>query len=108
MSHLQEKHKHAEEDYGSLLLNLVVAMGYLKKLMENEAVRSYLARHAPEILEQFELVLKTVNMEEAVEQAERDYVPGGAGSNAQTQLVKDESDVASTQVWMFNPRDRLS
>ena len=42
---------------------------HLKKLMENEAVRSYVARHASEILEQFELVLNTVSMEEAVEQA---------------------------------------
>lgn len=46
---------------------MVVAKGYLKKLMENEAVRSYVARHASEILEQFELVLNTVSMEEAVE-----------------------------------------
>ena len=60
--------KHAEENYGSELLNLVVAKGYLKKLMENEAVRSYVARHASEILEQFELVLNTVSMEEAVQQ----------------------------------------
>lgn len=46
MSQVQEKYKHAEENYGSELLNLVVAKGYLKKLMENEAVRSYVARHA--------------------------------------------------------------
>ncbi|WP_342777303.1 plasmid partitioning protein RepB C-terminal domain-containing protein [Ruegeria sediminis] len=71
MSQVQEKYKHAEENYGSELLNLVVAKGYLKKLMENEAVRSYVGRHAPEILEQFELVLNTVSMEEAIEQTER-------------------------------------
>lgn len=35
MSQVQEKYKHAEENYGSELLNLVVAKGYLKKLMEN-------------------------------------------------------------------------
>jgi DNA invertase Pin-like site-specific DNA recombinase len=45
--------------------------GYLAKLLANEAVRSYVSRHAVEILEQFELVLNTVSMEEAVEQAER-------------------------------------
>lgn len=67
MSQVQEKYKHAEENYGSELLNLVVDKGYLKKLMENEAVRSYVARHAPEILEQLELLLNTVSMEEAVE-----------------------------------------
>jgi len=36
MSQVQEKYKHAEENYGSELLNLIVAKSYLKKLMENE------------------------------------------------------------------------
>lgn len=71
MSQVQEKYKRAEENYGSELLNLVVAKGYLKKVLENDAVRAYVGRNAPEILEQFELVLNTVSMEEAVEQAER-------------------------------------
>jgi len=71
MNQVQEKYKRAEESYGSELLNLVVAKGYLKKVLENDAVRAYVGRNAPEILEQFELVLNTVSMEEAVEQAER-------------------------------------
>jgi hypothetical protein len=71
MSQVQEKYKHAEDNYGSELLNLVDAKGYLKKVMENHAVRSYVARHATEILEQFDLVLNTLSMEEAVEQAEQ-------------------------------------
>lgn len=95
MSQVQEKYKHAEENYGSELLNLVVAKGYLKKLMENEAVRSYVARHAAEILEQFELVLNTISMEEAVEQAEREEGPNAAEATAQAQLAKDDSDAAS-------------
>jgi hypothetical protein len=70
MNQVQEKYKRTEESYGSELLNLVVAKGYLKKLMENDGVRVFVGRHAPEILEQFELVLNTVSMEEAVEQAE--------------------------------------
>jgi len=87
MSQVQEKYKHAEDNYGSELLNLVVAKGYLKKLMENEAVRSYVARHAGEILEQFDLVLKTLSMEEAVEQAERQEL-GAAGQNDAEQDVQ--------------------
>ena len=71
MSQVQVKYKQAEESYGSELLNLVVAKGYLKKVLENEAVHAYVGRHAPEILEHFELVLNTVSMEEAVEQAGR-------------------------------------
>jgi hypothetical protein len=63
--------------------------------MENEAVRSYVARHASEILEQFELVLNTVSMEEAVEQAEREERPIGTASAAQTQPSQDCDDAMS-------------
>ncbi len=48
MNNVQEKYKDAEKSYGSELLNLVVAKGYLKKLMENEAARHYIDLHAPE------------------------------------------------------------
>lgn len=71
MSQVQKKYKRAEESYGSELLNLVVAKGYPKNVLENDAVRAYVDQNAPEILDQFELVLNTVSMEEAVEQAER-------------------------------------
>lgn len=56
------------KNYGSDLLNLVVAEGYLTKLLGNDAVKSYISRHEPEILEHFELVVNTVSMEEAVQQ----------------------------------------
>jgi len=62
--------------------------------MENEAVRSYVARHASEILEQFELVLNTVSMEEAVDQAEREDGPSAADASAHTQLATNASDAA--------------
>ena len=68
MSQVQTQYKDAEENYGSDLLNLVVAKGYLTKLLGNEAVNSYITRHEPEILEHFELVVNTVSMEEAVQQ----------------------------------------
>jgi hypothetical protein len=68
MSQVQTQYKDAEENYGSDLLNLVVAKGYLTKLLGNDAVKSYITRHQPEILEHFELVVNTVSMEEAVQQ----------------------------------------
>ena len=68
MNTVQEKYKDAEKSYGSELLNLVVAKGYLTKMLGNVAVRSWLSRHAPEILEQFDLVINTTSMEEAMEQ----------------------------------------
>jgi len=46
----------------------VVAKGYLTKLLANEAVNSYIQRHEPDILEQFELVVNTISMEEALQQ----------------------------------------
>ena len=79
MSQVQEKYKHAEENYGSELLNLVVAKGYLNKLMANEAVQSYVLRQAPEIFEQFKLVLNTISMEEVVERAESEEGLSAAG-----------------------------
>ena len=50
------------------MLNLVVAKGYLAKLLGNDVVKSYITRHELEILEHFELVVNTVSMEEAVQQ----------------------------------------
>ena len=50
-------------------------------------VRSYVARHAGEILEQFDLVLNTLSMEEAVEQAERQEL-GAAGQRDAEQDVQ--------------------
>ena len=68
MSQVQTQYKDAEQNYGSDLLNLVVAKGYLTKLLANEAVKSYIGRHEPEILTHLELVVNTVSMEEAVQQ----------------------------------------
>jgi hypothetical protein len=67
MSQVQTQYRDAEQNYGSDLLNLVVAKGYMTKLLSNEAVKSYIQRHEPDILEQFELVANTVSMEEAVQ-----------------------------------------
>ena len=68
MNTVQEKYKDAEKSYGSELLNLVVAKGYLTKHVGNAAVRSWLDRNTPEILEQLERVINTTSMEEAMEQ----------------------------------------
>lgn len=46
----------------------MVAQGYLTKLLGNDAVKSYITRHEPEILDYFEWVVNTVSMQEAVQQ----------------------------------------
>ena len=74
MSQVQATYKDAESNYGSELLNLVVAKGYLTKLLANAAVKSYIERNEPEILSHLELVANTVSMQEAVQQQLGDAV----------------------------------
>ena len=45
-----------------------MAKGYLTKLLVNGAVKSFIKRHEPDILEKFELATNTVSMEEALQQ----------------------------------------
>ena len=68
MNQIHEHFKDAEMNYGSDLLNLVLAKGYLTKLLANAAVKTFIERQEPEILEHFELVVNAVSMEEAIEQ----------------------------------------
>jgi len=66
----------------------VVAKGYLTKLVSNEAVKSYIGRHAPEILEHFELVVNTVSMEEALQQQEAEEAASGvSGQDASASIA---------------------
>ena len=47
---LQREFKAVETSYGDSVLELVVASGYLAKLIGNPRMSRYLARHRPEIL----------------------------------------------------------
>ena len=71
MSQVHTQYKDAEQNYSSDLLNLVVAKGYLNKLLANASVVDYIGRHEPEILEHLQLVVNTVSMEEALQQTEQ-------------------------------------
>ena len=71
--------KDAEQHYGSDLLNLVLAKGFIAKLLANESVKHFIECSESEILEHFELVVNTVSMEEAVQQQQTD----GIGSEAE-------------------------
>jgi len=59
MSQAEATYREAENHHGSDLLNLVVAKGYLTKLLANTAVKSYIERIEPEILSHLELVANT-------------------------------------------------
>ncbi|HBR98299.1 MAG TPA: hypothetical protein DD979_13125 [Gammaproteobacteria bacterium] len=101
MNQVQVKYKDAEENYGSELLNLVVAKGYLARLVANPAVKSYIGRHAPEILEHFDLVVNTVSMEEALQQQAAEAGNGGRDAGASlaayiAETMGDGDDGAAT------------
>ena len=51
MNQIHEHFKDAEMNYGSDLLNLVLARGYLTKLLANAAIRSFIERQETAINE---------------------------------------------------------
>lgn len=64
MSNLQGQYKMAEQAYGTDVLNLVLARGYLAKLLANSAISRYLKQRQPDVLAEFESILKTVSLEQ--------------------------------------------
>ena len=63
MSNLQGQYKMVEQTYGQDVLNLVLAKGYLTKLLENKAVVKYLKQRQPEVLAEFEAIVRTVSVD---------------------------------------------
>ena len=63
MSNLQDQYRSAERSFGEDTLNLVLAQGYLRKLVENERVREYLNTHYAEVLKEFESIVATSSMQ---------------------------------------------
>jgi hypothetical protein len=64
MSNLQGQYKHVEQTYGQDVLNLVLARGYLAKMLENQSVARYLRQRQPEVVAEFESIVKTVSLEQ--------------------------------------------
>ncbi len=63
MSNLQGQYKLVEQTYGEDVLNLVLAKGYLTKLLENEHVARYLRNHQPGVLVEFENIIQSVSLD---------------------------------------------
>ncbi len=63
MSSLQDQYKTAEQTYGEDVLNLVLARGYIIKLLENNQVSRFLVQHQSEVMEQFTILVQTTSME---------------------------------------------
>lgn len=64
MANLQGQYKMVEQTYGQDVLNLVLAKGYLSKLLENESVARYLQQRQPEVLIEFQKMVEIVGLEQ--------------------------------------------
>ena len=64
MANLQGQYKMIEQTYGQDVLNLVLAKGYLAKLLENKPVLRYLRQRQPEVLAEFQSIVQTVSLEQ--------------------------------------------
>lgn len=63
MEQVQQRYKLAEQTYGEDVLNLVLARGYLQKLLDNAHIHDFLRRHQPEILAEFQTIVQTTSLE---------------------------------------------
>lgn len=64
MESLESDFKVIEQTHGKNVLNLVIVVGYLKKLLDNARVVRYLSRNHPEILAEFQKLVESRNLQE--------------------------------------------
>jgi hypothetical protein len=64
MGNIQGQYKLIEQTYGQDVLNLVLAKGYLVKLLDNAAVIRYLRQNQPDVLAEFENVVQTISIDQ--------------------------------------------
>lgn len=63
MTNLEGQFKLVEQSYGQDVLNLVLAKGYLTKLLNNEAAIRFLSQNHPEFLTEFSNLVNTVSLD---------------------------------------------
>jgi predicted site-specific integrase-resolvase len=63
MGNLQEQYKLVEESYGQDVLNLVLAKGYLVRLIENNSVARYIQQNQPDVFTEFVNIVETVSLD---------------------------------------------
>ena len=62
MENLGQDLRSVEESHGRNVLNLVLVVGYLKKLLDNARVVRYLSQHSAEILAEFQTIVETKSL----------------------------------------------
>jgi len=65
MSLVESRFKSIEQSYNSNVMHLVLARGYLGKLLGNAAVASWLQRHQPELHDEFRGIVATHSLDDA-------------------------------------------
>ncbi|PZQ65127.1 MAG: chromosome partitioning protein ParB [Variovorax paradoxus] len=63
MSNLLGQYKLAEQSHGEDVLNLMLARGYVVKMMDNERVMHYMQKNYPEILEEFSKLVELTSID---------------------------------------------
>jgi hypothetical protein len=66
MSQVQGRFRAIEATYNTDVLSLVVARGYVAKLMGNKAVASYLRRHHADLAEEFQTIVASTSLDEGM------------------------------------------
>lgn len=66
MSMVQSRFRAIEASYNTDVLNLVVARGYVLKLLGNSAIASYLRRHHPDLMDGFQTVMASGSLEDTI------------------------------------------
>ena len=69
MDALQQDFKTVETSYGSDMLHLVIASGYLSKLVGNDEIERYLGQYHPEILGEFRAIISAASLDDQRTQA---------------------------------------
>jgi hypothetical protein len=64
MEKLQRDLKTVESRYGEDVLQLVIASGYLSKLVANAEIERYLGQHHPEILSEFRAIITATSLDQ--------------------------------------------
>ena len=65
MEKLQKDLKSVESRYGEDVLQLVIASGYLAKLVRNSGIKRYLTQHHGEILTEFNAIIAATSLDQA-------------------------------------------
>lgn len=63
MANLQGQYKLIEQNYAEDVLNLVLARGYVAKLLANEAVARFIQQRCPELVEQLEHIVSVTSLD---------------------------------------------